>query len=230
MGEITRGEIVRVGVDLAKRVIQGHAVDAAGRVVIARPLARDKVAALVRAIAAGLPGSHGSLRWRASLVAQAAGDGPGYAADRGSLRRPLPHAGQVGQERRQRCGRRVRGGLASEHAFRAGQDPAAAASLAVHRLREGYKEERTACVNRIRGLLAEFGLVFAQSSDALRLALPDTLEDASCRRGPGLLCSARSCSGSRSIATSPGATNASPRMSARMRRPRRRPRCAASAQ
>ena len=31
--------------------------------------------------------------------------------------------------------------------------------LAVHRLREGYKEERTALINRIRGLLAEFGLV-----------------------------------------------------------------------
>ena len=30
--------------------------------------------------------------------------------------------------------------------------------LCIHRLREGFKEERTACVNRIRGLLAEFGL------------------------------------------------------------------------
>jgi transposase len=48
----------------------------------------------------------------------------------------------------------------------------------VHRLREGYKEERTACINRIRGLLAEFGLVRAQTPEALRLALPDVLEDA----------------------------------------------------
>jgi transposase len=53
------------------------------------------------------------------------------------------------------------------------------ALLAVHRLREGYKEERTACINRIRGLLAEFGQVFAQSPEALRLALPEALEDAS---------------------------------------------------
>jgi transposase len=52
------------------------------------------------------------------------------------------------------------------------------AQLAVHRLREGYKEERTACINRIRGLLAEFGLVFAQSPEALRRALPEALEDA----------------------------------------------------
>ncbi len=42
MSEITRGEIARVGVDLAKRVIQVHAVDAAGRVLAAKALARDK--------------------------------------------------------------------------------------------------------------------------------------------------------------------------------------------
>jgi transposase len=52
------------------------------------------------------------------------------------------------------------------------------ALLVVHRLREGYKEERTACVNRIRGLLSEFGFVFVQSPQALRMALPDVLEDA----------------------------------------------------
>ena len=46
MSETTRGsggrEVVRVGVDLAKRVIQVHAADAAGRVVTSRALARDK--------------------------------------------------------------------------------------------------------------------------------------------------------------------------------------------
>jgi transposase len=29
--------------------------------------------------------------------------------------------------------------------------------LSVHRLREGFKADRTACINRIRGLLLEFG-------------------------------------------------------------------------
>lgn len=51
--------------------------------------------------------------------------------------------------------------------------------LCVHRLREGFKAEPTACINRIRGPLAEFGLVFPQKPEALRLALPDVLEDAS---------------------------------------------------
>ncbi len=51
--------------------------------------------------------------------------------------------------------------------------------LCVHRLREGFKAERTACINRIRGLLVEFGLVFPQKPEALRLAPPEVLEDAS---------------------------------------------------
>src|SRR3982750_3326828 len=50
--------------------------------------------------------------------------------------------------------------------------------LCVHKLREGLKEERNACINRIRGLLAEFGLVFPQSPEVLRMHLPDALEDA----------------------------------------------------
>ena len=51
--------------------------------------------------------------------------------------------------------------------------------LCVHRLREGFKEKRTACINRIRGLLAEFGIVLAQSPRVLRSHLHDILEDAS---------------------------------------------------
>lgn len=51
--------------------------------------------------------------------------------------------------------------------------------LCIHRLREGFKEERNACTNRIRGLLAEFGLVCAQSLRTLRQHLPDIMEDAS---------------------------------------------------
>jgi transposase len=51
--------------------------------------------------------------------------------------------------------------------------------VCLHRLREAYKEERTACINRIRGLLSEFGLVFAKGPAALRAQLQATLEDAS---------------------------------------------------
>ena len=46
-------------------------------------------------------------------------------------------------------------------------------------LPEGLKEDRTACINRIRGLLAELGLVFPQSPRELQTVLGDVLEDAS---------------------------------------------------
>ena len=42
MSEITRGLIARVGVDLAKSVIQVHAVDAAGHRVVARSFRREQ--------------------------------------------------------------------------------------------------------------------------------------------------------------------------------------------
>jgi transposase len=55
--------------------------------------------------------------------------------------------------------------------------------LCIHRLREGFKQERNACTNRIRGLLGEFGLVFAQKTINLRQALPDVIENASNEMG-----------------------------------------------
>ncbi len=42
MSEITRDGIVRVGVDLAKQVIQVHAVDAGSRRVVSRPIKPDQ--------------------------------------------------------------------------------------------------------------------------------------------------------------------------------------------
>ena len=52
------------------------------------------------------------------------------------------------------------------------------ARLAWHRVREGYKAESLAIGNRLRGLLAEFGLVVAKSDVALRRALADLEQQA----------------------------------------------------
>jgi transposase len=49
----SRGEAVRVGVDLAKRIIQVHAVDGAGQVLTVRALARDKFIAWCAQLPAG---------------------------------------------------------------------------------------------------------------------------------------------------------------------------------
>ena len=162
MEQITRGQAVRVGVDLAKRVIQVHAVDGAGRVLVSRALARDKFIAWCaqlpaaawwpwRPAPAPTTGRASSSHWawtRASSPrnwsARTASKAP---AARTTPTTPLPSAKQ-----------RRRPQMHFVPVKRIEQQ----SMLCVHRLREGFKAERTACINRIRGLLAEFGLVFAQ--------------------------------------------------------------------
>jgi transposase len=51
--------------------------------------------------------------------------------------------------------------------------------LCWHRARQGWIEERRALINRLRGLLAEFGIVIARSADRLRRALPQLIDSAS---------------------------------------------------
>jgi transposase len=46
------------------------------------------------------------------------------------------------------------------------------ACLSWHRLRQGFSEERTALINRLRGLLGEFGVWRGRSSQVLTRALP----------------------------------------------------------
>lgn len=50
---------------------------------------------------------------------------------------------------------------------------------ALVRLRQGALAERTALVNRLRGLLGEYGIVIAKGLGALRRAVPGLLEDGS---------------------------------------------------
>lgn len=49
---------------------------------------------------------------------------------------------------------------------------------ALHRVRSRLIQERTALVNQIRGLLAEFGIIVPQGINRIRKALPEILEDA----------------------------------------------------
>src|SRR5882724_2180846 len=97
MGEITRALIARVGVDLAKRVIQVHAVDATGRVVVSRALKRAQFVAWWAAAAARVPDRDGGVFECAPLGAQTAIDGVRCEADRGELREPVSHGRQRGK-------------------------------------------------------------------------------------------------------------------------------------
>ena len=185
MEQITRGPVVRVGVDLAKRVIQVHAVDAAGRVVVAKALARDKFiswcAQLPPGCTVAMEACGGAHYWARRLHAM--GLDPRLIA--GHFVGPYRMEGRRAKNDANDAAAVCEASSRPSMRFIAIKTVEQQAVLAVHRLREGYKEERTACINRIRGLLTEFGQVFAQSPEALRRALPDVLEDAT-NELPGL--------------------------------------------
>jgi transposase len=173
-------DATRIGVDLAKNVLQIHAQDARGRIVCAKPLARDRFVGWCQShLPAGceiaMEACGGAHHWGRQLRAM------GF--------KPILLAGHiVAPFRRQgRSGKNDANDAAAifEAAGRPRIHPVPVKSveqqgmLTVHRLREVYKEERTAVINTIRGLAAEFGVVFPQSPEALRLRLADALEDAS---------------------------------------------------
>ena len=178
MSEVTRGFIARVGVDLAKRVIQVHAVDAAGRVVVAKALSRDGFmpwcAQLPPGTLIAMEACSGAHHWTRKLRAlglDARMMAPHFVT-------PYRMQGKGGKNDANDAAAVCEAASRPSMRFVPLKTPAQQAMLAIHRLREGYKEERNACINRIRGLLTEFGLVFAQRPEVLRRELSDVLEDA----------------------------------------------------
>ena len=184
MDKITRagvagqGPIVRVGADLAKRVIQVHAVDAAGRVVCRRALPRDKFIAWCARLPAGctvaMEISSGAHHWARRLFAL--GMAPKLMS--AQLVEPYRSQGATGKNDANDAAAICEAASRPSMRFVPVKSVEQQSMLCVHRLREGLKAERTACINRIRGLLAEFGLAFAQGPEALRRVLTDVLEDA----------------------------------------------------
>ena len=187
MEQITRGQApiaardqaVRVGVDLAKRVIQVHAVDGAGQVLAARALPRDKFIAWCAQLPAGcivaMETSSSAHHWARKLTSLGL-DARIIAAQ---LVSPYRKQGASGKNDANDAAAICEAASRPQMHFVPVKSIEQQSMLCVHRLREGLKADRTACINRVRGLLAEFGLVFAQSPAALEAVLTDTLEDAS---------------------------------------------------
>jgi transposase len=179
--QITRGEPrreeVRVGVDLAKRVIQVHAVDAVGRVLTSRALARDRFIEWCTRLPAGcvvaIEASSSAHHWARKLVAM----GLDARIISAQLVEPYRLEGTSGKNDANDAAAICEAASRPTMRFVPIKSIEQQSMLSVHRLREGLKEDRTACINRIRGLLAEFGLVFAQGSLELQLVLSDVLED-----------------------------------------------------
>jgi transposase len=179
MSEITRGAIARVGADLAKNVIQVHAVDGSGRRVLTRPLKRDQFlpwcAQLPPGCIVAMEACSGAHHWARRLRAMgldarliAANFVSPYRMEGKSGKNDMTDAAAICEAASRPSMRFVPIKTAEQQGV-----------MSLHRVREGFKEERTACINRIRGLLAEFSLVFGKSPKVLRAVLADVIEDAS---------------------------------------------------
>ena len=182
MAEITRALIaliVRVGVDLAKNVIQVHAVDAKGQRVVARAIKRDQFLAWCAQLPAGcliaMEACSGAHAWGRRLTALgldarliAASFVSPYRMEGKSGKNDMTDAAAVCEAASRPTMRYVPIKTAEQQGV-----------MVLHRMREGFKEERTACINRIRSVLTEFELVFGKSPKVLRAVLADVIEDAS---------------------------------------------------
>jgi transposase len=184
MAEVIREGVGRVGVDLAKRVIQVHRVDAHERVVTSKALRREQFLPWCARLPAGtlvvMEASSSAHHWCRRLIAL----GLDARIVSAQLAAPYRQEGRSGKNDANDAAAICEAAGRPRMRFVPVKSVEQQSMLCVHKLREGFKEERTACINRIRGLLAEFGLVFAQSPEALRAALPEALEDASNELGP----------------------------------------------
>jgi transposase len=179
MAEITWSAVARVGVDLSKRVFQVHAVDRSGRVLLAKPMSPDRFFAWCAELPAGC------------LVTMEACGGAHHAARRlrllgldarliaGHFVTPYRMAGKSGKNDANDAAAICEASGRPHMRFVPVKTAEQQGQLSIHRLREGYKAERTALINRIRGVLTEFGMTFPQSPEALRKVLADVVEDAS---------------------------------------------------
>jgi transposase len=179
MAEITRALIARVGVDLAKRVIQVHAVDVAGRRVVSRAFRREQFMAWCVHLPPGclvaMEACSSAHHWARKLRALGL-DARLIAAH---LVSPYRMEGKSGKNDATDAAAICEAASRPSMRFVPIKSCEQQGVMSLHSVREGLKEERTACINRIRGVLAEFGLVFGKSPKVLRAALTDVIEDAS---------------------------------------------------
>ena len=147
MAEVTRGAAARVGVDLSKRVFQVHAVDRSGRVVLAKALSPDRFFAWCAELPAGC------------LVAMEACGGAHHVARRlrvlgldarliaGHFVTPYRMAGKGGKNDANDAAAICEAAGRPHMRFVPVKTAEQQGQLSVHRLREGYKAERTALIN-----------------------------------------------------------------------------------
>jgi transposase len=169
--------IVFVGVDLAKNVFAVHGVNEAGRAELVRPaVPRGKLLEVVAALAPctiGMEACTGAHHWAREF--QALGHtvrqmAPKFVA-------PYRMSGKRGKNDAADAAAICEAVQRPNMRFVPPKSVEQQGRLMVHRARQGFVEQRTATLNRIRGLLAELGVVMPLKASTVRSQAAAALED-----------------------------------------------------
>ncbi len=165
-------DVTTLGIDLAKNVFALHAVDASGRVVMRRSVRRSQLSEVVAQLPPcliGMEACSGAHEW-ARRFSQFGHTVKLMAAKFVSAYRK--NGKNDGNDAEAICEAVSRPNMR----FVPVKSREQQAQLSVHRVRSGFVEQRTATLNRLRGLLSEFGHVLPLSARALRTQTPPLLE------------------------------------------------------
>jgi len=160
--------IVTVGIDTAKSVFAVHGVDEAGKVQLRQPkVARSKLNALIASLppcTIGMEACTGAHHWARQF--QAHGHQVRLMAPK--LVSPYRMSGKRGKNDAADAAATCEAVGRSNMRFVPVKSEEQQSRLIVHRARQGFVTARTATINRIRGLLAEFGVVLPLKAEVVR--------------------------------------------------------------
>lgn len=166
--------ITTVGIDLAKSTFSIHGVDRHGKVVIRKQLSRSKLLPYLAQLPPCLIGMEAcsSAHYWARELTQL-GHRVGIMAPR--FVAPYRKSGKNDDNDAEAICEAV---SRPHMRFVPVKGAEQQAVLCLHRVRKGVVDERTAQINQLRGLLAEFGLVMPKGRYSAQQAIPLILEDA----------------------------------------------------
>jgi transposase len=168
-------KLIRVGVDLAKNVFQVHGVDRKEKAVWRRRLARENwfkvlLETVEPGCEIGMESCGGAHHWARKLQRK------GFTVKLIAPQFVKPYVKSNKNDANDAeaiCEAMSRPGMR----FVAVKNVEQQDIQAVHRVRSGLIEQRTAKANQIRGLVAEYGLIAPKELSHLRVALPLWLDD-----------------------------------------------------
>ena len=169
--------IVFVGIDLAKSVFAVHGVNEAGQPVLVKPsVARAKLLELVASLppcTIGLEACSGAHHWARQFTAH------GHTVRLMAPKFVTPYrlSGKRGKNDAADAAAICEAVQRPSMRFVPIKNLAQQGQLGIHRVRQGFIEQRTATINRIRGLLAEFGIVLPLKASTVRREAASCLED-----------------------------------------------------